>query len=445
MKRFIFIVVALSATIQVFAQTHLIEVARLKNWGSDYLTVTCTYTGYCEDKNSKCYPSFDIVSKTASLSLGSIITAINDESTKGMNADRFYEILDANEKLGVKLSFLTRDDLRQGEIIIKKRSSLPDLFTKSGITLEKVVNGTWTNDSQDLLSKRKAEYERCNIYTSELVDNDFDWGYARTYDFVIRSQDVLVEKKLLEEFAKRLCAWMKRDTTNPDVLLAVSKNADESITTTYVPPTSRTINTGSTITPNYSYLTKQTSYTTENHYQTVTEGGYNKTTRTADLFIELSILDAKRINDVNQTAPPIIYQFTMKRHVVNPEFNLMDELMKYCASPVKCDPFYCMYETKTFKFHEPAIKFDDNGVVTYVLEGSQIQRDGLMVGDKMLAHERSYLKNNGYWTFRWIKGCGEGREYKLLRNGKTLRIESYYSFKHNLGEFEFSRLRPQED
>lgn len=442
MKRFIFIVVALSATIQVFAQTHLIEVARLKNWGSDYLTVTCTYKGYCEDKDYDCYLSFDIVSETASLSLGSIITAINDESTKGMNADRFYEILDANEKLGVKLSFLTRDDLRQGEIIIKKRSSLPDLFTKSGKTLENVVNGTWTNDSQNLLSKRKPEYERCNIYTSELVDNDFDWGYARTYDFVIRSQDVLVEKKLLEEFAKQLCAWMKRDTTNPDVLLAVSKNADESITTAYVPPTSRTINTGSTITPNYSYLTKRTSYTTENHYQTVTEGGYNKTTRTADMFIELSILDAKRINDVNQTAPPIIYQFTMKRHVVNPEFNLMDELMLYCASPVKCDPFYCMYETKKFTFYEPTIKFDDNGVVTYVLEGSNIQRNGLMVGDKILAHR---LRMNGKW--RWIKGCGNGERWKILRNGKTLTIISdpRAAFQRSLGTFEFIRLRPQED
>ena len=442
MKRFIFIVVALSATIQVFAQTHLIEVARLKNWGGDYLTVTCTYTGYCKDKNYYCYPSFDIVSETAFPNVGSIITAINDESTKGMNADRFYEILDANEKLGVKLSFLTRDDLRQGEIIIKKRSSLPDLFTKSGKTLENVVNGTWTNDSQNLLSKRKPEYERCNIYTSELVDNDFDWGYARTYDFVIRSQDVLVEKKLLEEFAKQLCAWMKRDTTNPDVLLAVSKNADESITTTYVPPTSRTINTGSTMTPNYSYLTKQTSYTIKNNYQTVTEGGYNKTTRTADMFLELSILDAKRINDVNQTAPPIIYQYTITRHVVNPKFNLVDELMAYCSSPVKCNPFYCMYESMEYLFCEPTIKFDENNVVTYVLEDSAIQKAGLMVGDKILAHR---LRMNGKW--RWIKGCGNGERWKILRNGKTLTIISdpRAAFQRSLGTFEFIRLRPQED
>lgn len=443
MKRFIFIVVALSATIQVFAQTHLIEVARLKNWGSDYLTLTCTYTGYCKYKNYWCNSSFDIVSMTAFPEVGSIITAINDECTKGMNADRFYEILDANEKLGVKLSFLTRDDLRQGEIIIKKRSSLPDLFTKSGETLENVVSkGTWTNESQRVFSKLKAEQEKLNINTSELVDNDFAWDYARTYDFVIRSQDALVEKKLLEEFAKRLCPWMKRDTTNPDVLLAVSKNVDESITTTYVPPTSRTINTGSTITPNYNYLTKRTSYTTKNNYQTVTEGGYNKTTRTADMFLELSILDAKRINDVNQTAPPIIYQYTITRHVVNPEFNLMDELMVYCTYPVKCDPFYCMYESMKYKFYEPAIKFDENNVVTYVLEGSDIQKEGLMVGDKMLAHR---ICKNGKW--RWIKGCGEGSVYKLLRNGKTLTIKSqpYTSFRHSLGTFEFIRLRPQED
>lgn len=441
MKRFILSVVALSAAVQLFAQTHLIEVARLQNWGREYLTVTSMYSAFSEAEKTNYLLGFSIVGEdNITMPLpGSIITAINDESTKGMSTKRFYEILDANEKQGVKLSLLTRENLSSGEIVIKSFSELPDFLTKSGLTLNDVISkGKWSKPSQKFLSKRESQFKRTNTYVTELVDNDFDWGNAKTYDFVISSKDPLVEKKLLEKFATQLDYFMKRDTTNPDILLAVSQNADESITTTYIPPTSRTINTGSKITPHYNYLTKQTSYTTQNNYRTVTEGGYNETTKTADIFLELSILDAKRINDVNQSTAPIIYQYTAKRHVVNPNFNMMDELIAYCSWATKCAPFWCMTETMKYTFYEPTIKFDANNVVTYIKEGSNIQQAGVLIGDKILAYRTSR---------KWYKGCREGYRFKVLRNGKTLTIANgkYLSFNQSLGDFEFNRLRCQND
>ena len=77
------------------------------------------------------------------------------------------------------------------------------------------------------------------------------------------------------------------------------------------------------------------------------------------------------------------------------------------------------------------------------MEGSKIQKAGLMVGDKILAFRTDLTKNH---KLRWIKGCKVGKGYKLLRNGKTLTIESRHPILfRQYYTFEFSRLRHQED
>lgn len=114
---------------------------------------------------------------------------------------------------------------------------------------------------------------------------------------------------------------MHRVEKKPEILFTISRNANESINTTYVPPSSRTINVGSKTTAQYNYLTKQNEYTTRQKYQTITEGGYTKETVINDLFLEIAALDVNKLNDTNITYPPIVWIGTIKRHVINPKFS----------------------------------------------------------------------------------------------------------------------------
>ena len=70
---------------------------------------------------------------------------------------------------------------------------------------------------------------------------------------------------------------------------------------------------------------------------------------------------------------------------------------------------------------------EEKRLIPHHLEGSHFQKVGLMVGDKML--ERRIIKN-GY----------KGSVYKILRNGKTLKLKYDYvleSFWDYTGTLEF--------
>lgn len=427
----------------VIAQTHLIEVKRFHDWGRDYLTVTSMNFAYGNKGSQPC--GFELVADSMDVSVGfrapehgSVIVSINDISTLGMSENQFYEILDSNENTGVKLSFYPIGERSLAQIFIKKANNLPEFFIKSELTWEDIMNQkNWKREAQEFTKRRASNFKKFKVFYTELVDDDYDWFNAQTYDFVINGTDPLSDKKILEKFAESLW-YMKRDTENPDVLLFVSKHADESITSTYVPPTSRTINTGSIITPQYNYLTKTYSYITRAKNKTVTEGGYTNTTTDTDIFMELAILDAKRINDPDQSTPPIIYQFTVKRHVSNPNFNIMDEYLSYASYPITLNPIECKTQTLKKEFFEPQIKIGENNVITYVKDGSIAQQEGFKEGDiiihtKVMGRKRLY-KHKEYLDI--------GKEYKILRNGKTYKIKphKYIRQYESLGTYEFVRL-----
>lgn len=52
------------------------------------------------------------------------------------------------------------------------------------------------------------------------------------------------------------------------------------------------------------------------------------------------MLDAKKINDKNQVAPPIVWQITFRRHAINPQFNIVDEYLTYSTWSILCDMWY---------------------------------------------------------------------------------------------------------
>lgn len=102
---------------------------------------------------------------------------------------------------------------------------------------------------------------------------------------MITGNDPLIDKKILQRAVDySFLSGLKRDTEHPDILLTISKNADESIQSTYIPPTSRTVNKGSTTRKRYNWITEKEEYVTEQDNYTIHEGGYTQTTNNTNIF-----------------------------------------------------------------------------------------------------------------------------------------------------------------
>lgn len=125
-------------------------------------------------------------------------------------------------------------------------------------------------------------------------------------------------------------------------------------------------------------------YETRQNYTTVQDGGYVKETHVADLYLQIVALDAKKINDPNITYPPIIWQFTAKRHVVNPNFDINKELEDYAAF-MQFPPADRLRWVELDRYLEMGVvpSWKDKTVVAGIKEGSWAH-NYLMVGDKLL-------------------------------------------------------------
>ena len=90
--------IALIASAQLacaqYQSEHPIEVERLTNWAPDYLTVTNNWNNLC------------ISPQTPTLKCLSVVTAINGQSTKDMDEEEFYSLLDLGDSF--TLTYLTK-------------------------------------------------------------------------------------------------------------------------------------------------------------------------------------------------------------------------------------------------------------------------------------------------------------------------------------------------
>lgn len=422
------------------AQEHILEVRRYPDYAKDYLTIT--------DIGLYLYPidgqrnigsykvSIDYIDGYFYPWPGQVITEINGRSTKGISEEEFYAVMDRLDSVSVCL--MDRNAGGSVKLTLYPNKEWPNDLSKWGVTLLQINNlkknaSIWGKRN---LSERGKDNSKLKIYMTEMVDSDYDWFYARTYDFAISGNDPLMDKTLLEKFAE-LCLDMSRDTENPDILLTVAKNADESIQTTYIPPSSRTVNLGATTTARYNFLTQRNDYVTRQNSYAVREGDYTKTTRDVNLFLEITMLDARKINDSLQTAPPVIYQFTTTRHVVNPEFNLDDELIAYASWGIKSNPGWNKYAEAKMTAYYPAVGF--SGLeVTYVAENSRAWQAGLRPGDRI---ERYKYSKKGKWIKESVPDISNSK-YTVLyrcvvkRDGKTVRLDNV-PLNERFGDIEF--------
>lgn len=393
---------------------------RLSYWGSEYLTLTCGY-GYNVESPSESgdiAPQMKILSskglkesghiwiddeKSTNIPLiGSIITEINGHSTKGMTESQFYDIVSSANVHTLKYIDKYSDNASATYTAHIVLCDTPEWLNALDITLFKGYN--WK--SQSIESERKdIADEHKDISFDVIFDTDIDWSKYHTYDFAIRGNDPLNDKLLLktvcDNFKDCSGGWLTRDENNPDLLFTITKSSDQSINTTYVPPVIEKTHTGSKTTTRYNWITHTNDYITKDNYTTTKRDGYTKQDKVMNVFLEFSILDAKKISESKSSTPPIIYQATFKRTSINADYNPKEEYQNVChwfSPPINECITTHLWRSGWFGKFSPIGLYanfppDQDPFISYVIPGSEADKAGLKKFDKI---KKSKYKDGKY-------------------------------------------------
>ena len=248
---------------------HIITVTRYTDYGKGFLTITdanefyiikehegwylnhCTYE-YVDEYKEDYGKHFDC---------GDLILEVDGVSASNWSEEKFYSIIDGrNDTISLKIRAKRSGEIYDFDTKVHPLRELPDGMKAFGNIFANIVD--------DKLSYRrknnKATFE-------ERSDEDFDFFPCLYYDYLITSDDPLLDKEILKEVS-----WgkMKRNEEKPDLLITIARDANESISSTYVPPSSRVINVGSTTETRYNWITKQNDYITKQKNRVINEGGY---------------------------------------------------------------------------------------------------------------------------------------------------------------------------
>ena len=435
MKNLIFSIVALASfSMQSIAQgnlpggfKHIIEVGRYSNYGKGYLTITdANGVGITKNGVSKMnYYTYEYIDgyknkKDNYLYKGELILEVDGVSAAGWTKKQFYNKVDnRHDIITLKIRGKNDEGIYDYETKIRPLYELPDSVKEFGNVFATIKGKT-------VAEKREYGGLPKDVIYEERIDEDFDFFPCLYYDYLITSNDPLLDKEIL----KKLDLNWKRNEEKPDILLTIARDANESINSTYIPPTSRVVNEGSTTKVRYNYILHKDEYITTQKNRTIHEGGYTQETRTADIYLEIAALDVKRLNDKSTTFPPVVWKASAKRHVVNPNFNLNKDLMAYASwmTPPMTDRNVFVEET-VFAPLGVSCSNNDLSLVQNIIPGSRAERIGLMPGDKILKADVPDDKFIGKIVKRDLKKEGWeaidrflSKTYNIvvLRNGKKM-------------------------
>ena len=376
---------------------HVIDVCRYTDWGKDYLTITddkqIGLKATVDEKYKYYHVTYDYVDecktdKNKHFCRGCLILAVDGVSAKGWTAEQFYQKTDNRHDV-IKLMIREKSEtgIIEYETKIQPMYELPDDI--------KIFGNSFANIQCTTLDSHRRR-SGINLVFDERIDEDFDFFPCLTYDYHIDSSDPLLDKEILKNI---VIESMKRDENNPDIVFTIARDAKESINTTYIPPTSRTVDLGSTTTSSYNKKTGRTTYyTTHNQYVKRTPG-YTKTTTSLSTYLEIAALNAKKLNDANTTHAPVVWQVTAKRNITNPNFKISDELIAYATwmrFPIR-DRIHWQIDGILYAPVGVVCSPQNPSVIQEVVKGSRAEQIGLMPGDKI-------VKVNTAKKYRTING-----------------------------------------
>ena len=410
MKKTLLIILALygNSFTHAFAQDrllaggfkHIIEVGRYVDYGKDYLTITdANGVGlYINGEGRMQYFCYEYPDEYKDINLrlykGFLILEVDGVSAKGWNKEQFYKTVDGRQDV-ISLNVQASKD-RIFETKIRPLYELPDSVKVFGNSFSSIIG-------KDGVAKRKTGLTK-DVVFEERRDMDFDFFYSDTYDYLLTSDDPLLDKDIINSMQ---LGGMERNENNPDILFTINRNVDEDI-------------------------------------------DYYQNSKTVNLSLEIAALDAKRMGSSNTSYRPIVWKATVKRQGNNFSMNFdankeLIALASWMTYPPEDRNVGWAEETL---YAPVGISFSNDNplIIKEVIEGSRAEIVGLLPGDKLI---KANLINGNKYRSKSVKqglkkqGWGiissyldESYDITILRNGKklnvTLRPISRRAYRHYL-------------
>lgn len=414
MKKILFIILMFSSILVIKAENkkyyHMpVQADYFNNWFSGYPVVT----GFFD---------FNFINKLSfSEQIGGLqdilycaITAINGEPTKDKSSSEIMKMCMVSDTLYLELckKKAGKNHYFNCELIQENNDDLPIFNIKAAQSIP--------------FTKNTSSYpEEIRIFSAPGID----FSQYSSYDFVITGNDPLEDQAILQTFANQaLFSGMVRDEESPDLIITIAKNTDESISSTYVPPTSQVVQSGSVTTPVYNYITHKHYWITKNRTTIHKTEGYTQTTKTSNVYLEISLLDTKQMLQERSSAPPIVWQMKFNKTFTNPSMQMTDiynAVASWSTYPFKS----YIYSERFYLKKSPSAIWDQKHVITKVFNSDE-NNDFLQEGDQIIAingKKELTVNSTGIWN-SGRRTSGELPEFSLDEPDGLQRAISYYLY-----------------
>lgn len=376
--------------IYVFSQD--IKVANLSWWHPEYLTIVdCGTISMLKEVDSDKYKSvdtdivenirnnfakmsdFDDLVQPYNVGLMWTLLLVDGQDAKGLQPSKFYELINEESKHIFTFELPSGEKTELNYI----SSNVPNFVGTLNIRKSERPNKVFN----------LGEIKKNAIGIDVLVDWSEDWSKYKTFDFAITSNDPLMDKEILSSFVETLNSYMTRDEVNPDVIITIARSSKNSISYSYVPPTTTYVKTGSTTKKVYSWLGMSSQYQTQDHLSTVHQDGYVQEINSSDIYLEISMLDSRKLDS---KVPPVIYKATYQNSYAK-RIDLLKEL-KYFAGAFG-HPLDLKFSVTELAF-DNSVPFakrwgwaSNNNIITHLYELGRFFNKGQMpdIGDTIIS------------------------------------------------------------
>lgn len=431
MKKVITFLMLLFAT-STFAESgyaeHALMVHRLSYWAPEFLTVTNNWNNFC------------FTNATSSLKTLSVITEINGQSTKDMDPMDFYSIIDNASSFTITYISKIRGENKTYTQQLNKRKGKLQCYDYSTESWPYYSDEKWYYTQKDEEEYIENEYNyltginepkrktmRVGLTPKEsttlMSDQNTDFFKYCTFDYMVSGDDYMIDLGLAQALAKELeRKGLKYDPKKPDIYMYLTKDAKARIESIYSPNIISTTSSSSVTVGNmhiyygnYSTWGSGKSRTTGSATTSTYDAGQTKTFVDADLFLQVSILDA---NKMDEQTPPVVWQMVHNKHFKN-ETNIHDWIKRlHCA--VYCYPLSIQTIGRRILtwglFFQASLS--KTGVISDVANGGWADVNGVQKGNilKKIVH-KSW---NGVRMRKYSFVPGKGKEC----NGSWLDIDN---------------------
>lgn len=364
---------------------------RLEYYAPNNLTITHLYGALFMD---------DITCDSAGMRLYDILLAVNGQDVNKMSDDELNKLLWTSSR--VDLTIISSVDWNE------------HTFSYTPINLDLEGRNELFENAPTEFFRIHNNNERLNMRVNS--DLEVDFSQYKTIDILFLGDDLReksIAKQAMNTIIEKSHFPIKRDTENPDLLITVACDERHSVSSTYVPPTTSYVDQGS-----YSTVTKTKSGFYVNTFKRPplkkTEGGYNVDQTSTYHYVEITVLDTKKMLDPATQSAPIVWQLVYDKTFDYAE-NFNRIINTYVMDNLKSFPHVSRFDVpwswySGICWQEHAKK----SIIADVMKNSPAEKMGLKAGDEILKINNNKHDALTLYTYYDSKCIDSKKEYKTV-------------------------------